>query len=325
MLPELDFRSSESWIVVGPWIVGATFLWSGAIKAVAPHVFSAHLTKLDWIPRRLNSHAVVAVAALESAWGIALILGVAWGFVLPATVAVLAILTGISWWSVETGRTTDCGCYGGYVVPSTAQSIALNAGLAALVLGAWFALPHSLDAPTWKVAVTAITCLVFGTLATLSQRFLAKHGRFMFDLSPLKVGRRWNSGWGASPNGEEKELLVSYLGPDCPHCKNWVRVLNAMQQAPGLPRVAGVVATSREKVERFVEGSGVRFPITTIPQTLMNRLAWSVPTTVLVSDGRIQNQWSGSMPPEFYHRFKRAFFTSSEQNSATTPVQGKIA
>lgn len=307
-----DLRSPESWLIVGPWIVGATFLWAGAVKAVAPHVFSAHLAKLERIPAKFNPYAVVAAAGLESAWGIALIFGVAPAFILPATVALLAILTAVSWWGVKSGRTTDCGCYGGYVVPSIAQSIALNTALAGLMIAAWLVLPRSLDTPAWKLVVTGISAVMFGGLTAASQRFLAKRGHFLIDMSPLKVGRRWRSSWGATPAGEATELLVSYLGPDCPHCKKWVRVLNAMQQTSDLPAVAGVVATSNEKLESFVESSGIRFPITTIPQTMMNRLVWGVPTTVLVSGGRIQHQWSGHMPPEFYQRFKLAFFPSDD-------------
>lgn len=312
MIVSPDLQFPESLLTVGPRIVGATFLWAGAIKALAPHVFSAHIGKLGWVPARLNSYAVVAATGLESAWGVSLILGVASALILPATVVLLTILTAVSWWGVKSGKTTDCGCYGGYVVPSIAQSIAFNSALASLVIAAWLMLPPSLDTTVWKLVATGLTALVCGALAAISQRFLAKRGRFMIDMSPLKVGRRWRSVWGASQRDGARELLVSYLGPDCPHCRKWVRVLNAMQQTSGLPEVAGVVATSNEKLESFVKSSGIRFPITTIPQTRMNRLVWGVPTTVLVSGGRIQKQWSGSMPPEFFHRFRQAFFPADD-------------
>lgn len=315
MIVSPHFRSSEFWLLAGQWIVGATFLWAGAIKAVSPHVFSAHLTNLGWIPRKLRYYAVVVAAGTETAWGAALILGVASAFILPATAMLLGFFTAVSWWGVKSGKTTDCGCYGGYVVPSIAQSVALNAALATLVITAWLALPQSIEAPFWKLIVAGLLGLTAGTVALLSQRFLATHGRFMIDMSPLKVGRRWRSSWGAAPGGEVNELLVSYLGPDCPHCRKWVRVLNAMQQTPDLPSVAGVVATSHEELEDFVETSGIRFPISTISQTLMNRLVWGVPTTVLVSSGRIQQQWSGNMPPDFYGRFRQAFFPTDVHNS----------
>ncbi len=312
MIAAPNFSAPETWLIVGPWIVGATLLWAGVIKAIAPHVFSAHLTRLGWIPPRLNGHGVVAAAGLESAWGAALILGVVPALLFPATVALLAILTAISWWGVKSGKTTDCGCYGGFVEPSIAQSVALNAILAALVIAAWLVVPYPLNTPAWKPAVMALAGIAAAALATVAQRFVARNGRFMIETSPLKVGRRWRSRWGVLPDGDQSELLVSYLGPDCPHCRKWVRVLNAMQQTPDLPRVAGVVATTHEALENFVETSGIRFPITTISQTLMNRLVWGVPTTVLVSGGRIQKQWSGNMPPDFYDRFKVAFFPANE-------------
>ena len=90
MIVAPNFSSPESLLIVGPWIVGATFLWTGIIKSIAPHVFSAHLTQLGWIPPKLNASAVVAAAGIESAWGAALILGVAPAFLLPATAALLA-------------------------------------------------------------------------------------------------------------------------------------------------------------------------------------------------------------------------------------------
>src|SRR5688572_6953582 len=194
--------SEVSWLMVGPWIVGAVFLWGGAIKAIAPHVFSAHLTRLGWIPRRLVQHAVVATAAFEGALGIALILRVAPVVVLPATAVLLVALTAVSWWGVRSGKTTDCGCYGGYVVPSMAQSIALNSALAALALSAWIFLPRPLDTSPWQVVAAGAVAVVFGAFAAASQQIRRKDGRFMLDMSPLKVGRRWHSRWGALPGDE---------------------------------------------------------------------------------------------------------------------------
>ena len=173
MIVAPNFSSPASWLIVGPWIVGATFLWTGAIKAIAPHVFSAHLARLGWIPPRLNGYAVVASAGLETAWGAALMLGVAPSLLLPATVVLLAILTSISWWGVKSGRTTDCGCYGGFVEPSISQSIVVNAGLGALVIAAWLVVPHSLSTPVWKLGATGIAGLAAAGLAAGSQRFVA--------------------------------------------------------------------------------------------------------------------------------------------------------
>jgi len=210
---------------------------------------------------------------------------------------------------VKSGRTTDCGCYGGYVVPSIEQSVILNAVFIALVLVAWLIRPAT-TTPTaeWKIAVVAAAGIGFAALATSAQQFLRKNGRMMIETSPLKVGRRWRKRWGVVVPDDSREMLVAYLGPDCPYCKQWVRVLNAMGQAKDLPAVTGIIAAPQDEVDIFIQNSGIRFPVIRVPQTLMSRLVWGVPTTVLVSSGLIEKKWGGYMPPEFFERFRDAFF-----------------
>jgi uncharacterized membrane protein YphA (DoxX/SURF4 family) len=308
MISISTFQPRTVWLSVGPRLVGATFLWAGIIKSVAPHVFQAHLHKLGWIPQRFVNSAVVVISGLEVAWGVALILGVSPNIILPVTAVALVGLTFVSWWGVRSGRTTDCGCYGGYVVPSLAQSIALNATFIALVLLAWLTGAGSTPTPAWKLIAAAMTGIAAGSFAAASLRYLEKTETLMFDMSPLKVGKSWRARWGAKEPDDGAEQIVSYLGPDCPHCKQWVRVLNAIDQSPGLPKVVGIVAASSDELAAFVERSGIRFPMKTIPQTLMNRLVWGVPTTVIISEGKIRNGWRGQMPPDFYQRFRDAFF-----------------
>ena len=308
-----DFRTPAGWVALGPLIVGATFLWTGAIKAIAPHVFSEHVRRLGWIPGQLISYVVPSAAGLETAWGLVLILGVAPTVALPVTAVLLAALTGISWWGVKSGRTTDCGCYGGYVVPSIEQSVILNAVFIALVLVAWVIRPAATTPnDAWKIVVIAATGIAFAALTESGQRFLRKNGRMMIETSPLKVGRRWSKRWGTSVPDGSREMLVSYLGPDCPYCKQWVRVLNAIGQANGLPAVTGIVAAPPDELAAFIRNAGIRFPVIGVPQTLMGRLVWGVPTTVLVSSGLIEKKWGGNMPPEFFERFRDAFFPRTE-------------
>jgi hypothetical protein len=315
-------------VSAGPLIVGATFLWAGAIKAVAPHVFQAHVRNLGWIPARQLDAAVIVATALEAGWGTALILGVAPRIVLPVTAVTLVALSIVSWWGIHSGRTTDCGCYGGYVVPSLAQSVTLNGVLVAMTLIAWLSMETAGPTATWKLLTSIATGVIAGTLAAISLRFLAKNGRFLVDMSPLKPGRTWHARWGATIPDDGTEHMVSYLGPDCPHCRQWVRVLNAIGHAPGLPQAVGVVAASSQTLDRFVEIAGIRFPMKIIPQSLMSRLVWAVPTTVLVSGGKIQEKWSGQMPPEFFQRFKEAFFPTSAGEpgkNGLEPVTGAAA
>src|SRR6476620_11632509 len=94
-----SFASTLSWIA--GTLVGLVLIWSGGIKAVAPHTFRRHLQFLGWIPRDLLVTAVTLVAAFEAGWGAALVLNVARVFILPLSVLLLICFTAISWWGVK--------------------------------------------------------------------------------------------------------------------------------------------------------------------------------------------------------------------------------
>jgi hypothetical protein len=299
----------ELFTLPGPTLVGATFLWSGAIKALAPHGFRNHLAQLKWFPPRLIRSTVTVAAALESAWGVALIAGVAPRLVLPATAVLLAALTVVTVWTVRSGQVADCGCYGGYIVPSLAQSIALNSLFAALVLVPFALGPISPGNQWLRVTIAAVVGVLAGGVAALSQWMLIYKGRLLFAMSPLKVGGRFKSRWASGATTDlDGEILVSYLGVDCPHCKVWVRVLNAVSASQTLPHAVGLVAGAKDAVGTFAETAGIRFPVEAISPALLSRLVYGVPTTVLVESGVIREMWSGPMPPEFFERFKEAFF-----------------
>lgn len=312
--------TTGEWISLGPRIVGATFLWTAVIKAIAPQTFRQHLASLGWIPERLLWSAVVAAAGFEAGWGVALILLVAPAILLPATLVLLAVFSFISWWGVRSGKAADCGCYGGFIQPSIAQSIALNSLFAALVLAAWLVPMTSGPVSLWKVVAAVVAALGAAGLAEAARQYPATHGRDMFDLNPLKVGRKWRHSWagGATAGNTSDEILVAYLGPDCPFCVKFVTVANAMVQSPMLPRVVGVVGSSKERLDAFIAEKGIRFPMSTISGSLMARIAQAVPTAALVKGGKIERIWVGNMPVDFVERFRRAFFPDPDPDPKST-------
>jgi hypothetical protein len=298
----------SSLLRLGPMLVGATFLWAGAIKAISPFPFQTHLAALGWIPTKLVRSSVTLAAATETGWGVALMTGLMPRTILPLSIVLLVCLTAITWWGVKSGKASDCGCYGGYIQPSIAQSIGINATFIALLLAAWV-----VSAPTnpelWSIVAVIVTAVVFAVLAFLSQSHERRTGQPMFDTNPLKVGAAWKDSWaGGKTANISGEVLVSLLGPDCPFCKQWVRVGNAMTQAPDLPTVIGVVAATKDRTDTFTRDHQIRFPVARISDSLMTRLTRALPTTIHIVSGRIQNIWVGSLPPEFVVRFTRAFF-----------------
>lgn len=318
----LTNSSTADWIALGPRLVGATFIWAGAIKAYAPHNFRTHLNSLGWIPRNLAEPAVTAAAGLEVAWGIALLTGIAPAFFYPATVGLLIALTFISWWGVHTGKAEDCGCYGGYIQPSIGQSAGLNGLFAALCIIASFATIPTTGAALWQGALIGVGGIVAAAVAEYALRFERKTGQVKFQKSPLQVGNRWRDSWADGLTSRiEGEMLVAFLGPNCPYCTQFVKVANVIVQSPELPRVVGVVAASNEKASEYIKDNRINFPVARVSQSLMNRLARAVPTAVVVDRGKIQNMWIGNMPPTFVDRFRDAFFPNAAESAAKPEPQ----
>jgi hypothetical protein len=313
--------SAADFSTVGPRLVGLTFIWAGAIKAIAPHTFSAHLRSLGRIPHSKIRLAVTVAAGLEVGWGLALLLRVAPAISYPFTIAGLLLLSSISWWGVRSGKTADCGCYGGFVRPSIGQSLGLNAIFIALVAIAWTLGPQSSEFSPWQIFAVVAGIAVGAAVAEYAQRFHGSTGRLLFDTNPLKIGNRWKHGFAAnSTKGLAGEVLVAFLGPECPYCAQWVRIGNVVAQSDNLPRVIGVVASTERRRDEFVRDHGIKFPVVTISESLMGRLAQAVPTTVRVGDGTIRETWIGAAPPpHFVDRVMQAFFPEAVK-SETEPI-----
>jgi len=95
-----------------------------------------------------------------------------------------------------------------------------------------------------------------------------------------------------------------------------------MVQSPTLPRVVGVIAAPDAEVKSYIDNYGIRFPVSTVSQSLMGRLVRGVPTAVIVESGAIKEMWIGNMPPAIVDRFRDAFFPNlAKVAEAQRPVQ----
>jgi hypothetical protein len=300
----------------GAVVVGLIFLATGLIKAVSPSVFRGHLFRLGVVPPKMLNFAVALIAAAEAALGVALVTTVAPAFTLAASAALLLILTAVTWFGVTKGKVEDCGCYGGFIAPSLPQTTAINIVLIGLLVFAWSTNPQPILAASVWIPVMLLAGLSFGALAWFGLKHEMREGSPLIDLSPLKPGNTFRAKWAAgnSTRGSD-ELIVAYLGPDCPFCKLWLPVLNGIHEKETLPRVVGVVGGSVRQIESLRSKGEIRFPMTSIPASLLNRLVRAVPTTVVIKDGRVEDVWSGRLSPQFVGRFTKAFFPDSSADS----------
>jgi hypothetical protein len=293
----------------GPVIVGAMFLWTGALKALAPQSFEAHLLYLE-IPGRPSERWLTRITAgLEGAWGVTLILGIGARVTYPVTAALLLVLAGVTWWSVSSGRTDDCGCYAGMLTPSLSQSMLMNGLMASLCILSWIAEPAYVSWSVGRMLLVVTIAIVFSAITAVSQRLFRERGRALLDVNPLRVNERWNNSWAAGGvTGTEREVMIAFMAPDCPFCREFVKVGNAVTQTPGMPSVIGVFAASPKTVQALVQEYQIRFRVFRISNSLMKRLVTGFPTMALVRNGLVEELWPGRIPSDFVDRFKRALF-----------------
>ncbi|OQY46854.1 MAG: hypothetical protein B6240_06710 [Desulfobacteraceae bacterium 4572_87] len=75
-----------------------------------------------------------------------------------------------------------------------------------------------------------------------------------FDVSRLKigrkwkkVGRKWKKGWLPQMNLQVGEHVVVFMHQSCPHCKNWIQLLNIMSLKEEMPSVTGILSLKNEE------------------------------------------------------------------------------
>ncbi len=287
-------------------VVGGLFLLTGVAKALMPGRFAQHVAQLELLPRRLLTPAVGLFIAGEWAVGAALLVGAQPAWVVPATAALLALLSGLTAWAAATGRATDCGCYAGLFELKPWQSLAVNAASLALLVPAWLFAVEEAVRPWQTVAVG--TAFGAGALTALASYLcLRRWSRPLLDLSPLRVGRAWQPAWvgDGAPERLAGPTLVVFLSRTCPVCKNWLKVLNVIHRRPDLPRVLGVVS-HQDQPQAFAQEAGLVFPVLGVEPGRLARLGlYGYPTALLLEGNRIRERWTGVMPGAFVERLRQ--------------------
>src|SRR5215471_13527949 len=121
-------------------LVGLVFLGTGTLKALDSVRFFGQLRRYRLLPPALALPAALLFIAVECALGTALVLGLSL-WLLPAAALMLVAFAALTAWATSTGRVEDCGCYGGLVMLTPAQSLALDGVYVALLAVAWYLAP----------------------------------------------------------------------------------------------------------------------------------------------------------------------------------------
>jgi hypothetical protein len=290
-------------------LVGLVFLVTGGLKAVDSARFVTHVRRYRLLPPAWVQPAVLLFIALECALGAALVLNVS-TWLLPLAAALLASFVALTVWGVASGRVEDCGCYGGLLMLTPVQSLALDGLYLALLLTAWLFAPVPPSgapawAPVWKLGVVAVILAAALGAAVRSRRTP------LVDLALLGVGRAWRRSWlkRYSRDVTRGSHFVVFLSRECPYCKRWVPLLNVIEVQPDLPSVVAVMSLEGNELQAFLKEHLITFPVAHMPQSMLSLMTNAYPTAALVENGRITGKWVGEMPNDYLDRVREFFAT----------------
>jgi len=300
MLFSLSFATST--------LVGSIFLFTGIAKIIEPWKFAQHITKLDLVKPQLITPFTLTFTAIESALGVALILGVLPTLIIPISILLLFSLSILTYWSTSTGKTEDCGCYNGWLEITPTQSLILNSIYIFLLIFAEF-LGEFQPTVLWQWLAVLITFITSYALAAGSLEYMQEKGRPYLDFTPLQEQCLWQVEW----LGEESKSLMSgsviivFMSPQCPQCKHWLGVLKLVQWQDNLPAIVGLIDTDNLlEGQEFVDSYFLNFPVVAVDKRFYKKLRIEVvPTAVVLEDGVIQEKWIGLMPMWFINKINQ--------------------
>ena len=301
---------------IATFIVGLVFLVTGTIKALSSRKFIEHIAQLGLVPGQIIVPTAITFIGLECALGAALIMHVYPQWLVPGTLALLVLLSIVTVWSTSSGRTADCGCYGGLAIITPTQSILLNLGYILLIGMAWYYPVANYETATWKW----ILSLVLFVLAVVSAQKSIENP--VVDLAYLKAGKQWKAKWleNSSQDLTQGTHFVVFLGQECPYCKRWVPLLNVMNAQPHLPNVTAAMILSDEEIEAFKAKHLVHFPVVEMNRLLFGYMAEAVPTAALIEEGVVKNVTVGEIPQEYskeiQHFYRTTVFNDEPKETA---------
>lgn len=292
-------------------LVGAVFLVTGGLKSLDSGQFLRQIRRFRLLPRTWERPAALFVIASECALGAALVTQLS-PWLYPLAAAVLIAFLGLTAWGVGSGRIEDCGCYGGLLMVTPAQSMALDVLYLVLVAVAWVFAPAVTSVAAWRVAAVALVAVAAIAASILSLR------KPLAELALLRVGRTWRRSWLRNYDRDvtRGSHFVVFLSRECPYCKRWVPLLNVIEVQPELPSVVAVMSLEGDELRAFLDEHLIKFPVTHMPQSLVSLMTTAYPTAALIENGRVSEKWVGEMPKEYLDRirdFFEAITTASPQ------------
>lgn len=272
------------------FFIGGVLLITGLIKSVYLQPFVGHVAQFRIFPKKINVLAALLFVEIECGLGISLMLHVYPQELIPFCILLFVFLSILSLWANKSGRTRDCGCYGGLVSLALWQSMVLNLLYLTILAIGWVSIVEGDATGMWKIWIVIITILASGYLAKQSVKSP------LIDFSKLKKGHRWQVEWIDDELFQTDTVLVIFLNINCHICEEWVADIKYLQSQQNSPSTV-LIFPAEPDVNNFILSKiDGKFPSFQINPQLFHRLVFQTPTAVLIVNGIMQEKWIAQFP-----------------------------
>lgn len=154
--------------IAGSVLIGALFCLAGYAKAFRITPFISLLEKIH-LPNSIARFGSVIFVSAEVALGSSLIAQMNLGEIIPITIVLLVLMSGVSYYLSSRGRIENCNCYGSLFKVSPAQGIKLNVLYCLILALAWSEIATVGDPMLYQwvlVIVSSGVCLLFAAYRT---------------------------------------------------------------------------------------------------------------------------------------------------------------
>ena len=192
------------------FVLAVVFIFSGFVKAIDPlgtqYKIQDYLDALGWagvFPEYIPFIASVLLGMLEFCLGVYLFFGIRRIIAPRAVVAVMAVMTPLTFWLALDNPVTDCGCFGDALILTNWETFGKNVVLLAmsLVVLKYRKCVHPLATPRFSWVIALYGFLYIFCMTIYCYRHLP-----VFDFRPYYVGADIRQGMEV-PEGEEPTEL----------------------------------------------------------------------------------------------------------------------
>lgn len=312
------------------WLLAATFLFSGFVKAVDPQgmctKLGAYFGHWGW---RMSDDALLPellttlLASAEFMLGIYLLLGIRRRLTARVTLLFMLLMTGMTAYIYKYAPVPDCGCFGDAIVLSNGATLGKNIGLLAAALVVCIRPERGLrlisERNQWLTSIWSLLYILGVTL--WSFHYLPaldftdyKRGRSLRDALQDPASEESHTGlanfYAATAEGEMvQDSLVANRGytfllviPDeataDDGCNDRINDLYDYSMDRGIHFYALMAEEQQELSSDWMDRTGAAYPIYLGESTQLKAMVRSNPGLLLLKDGRIAAKWSNNNLPE---------------------------